>query len=182
MSAYEGTTQLYGQAKLAIEAETAAVGGCAIRPGLVYGPQPAGMAGALQRLVRMPIVPLVAGRAQQYPVHIDDLMAAISSLAEARQLPTGPLGIANAHSVSFREVLTALARQEGRQCRFVPFPWRVLYAGLRVGELLPVRLPFRADSLLGLVHSAPFVAGADAVAGLGVTFRPFPGTRDGGAA
>ena len=40
MSAYEGTTQLYGQVKLAIEAATMAVGGCPVRPGLVYGDDP----------------------------------------------------------------------------------------------------------------------------------------------
>lgn len=173
MSAYSGTTQLYGQAKLAIEAATAAVGGCAIRPGLVYSSQPAGMAGALQKVGRLPVVPLVAGGARQYPVHLDDLMAAIGTLAEADSLPVGPIGIANPSSVSFRDVMVALAAQEGRRCRFVPFPWRLLYWGLRIGELLPVRLPFRADSLLGLVYSAPSVPGADEVARLGIGYRAF---------
>src|SRR5664280_1029525 len=36
MSAFEGTTQLYGRAKLDIEVMTVASGGCAVRPGLVY--------------------------------------------------------------------------------------------------------------------------------------------------
>lgn len=173
MSAYAGTTQLYGQAKLAIEAATAAVGGCAIRPGLVYSSEPAGMAGALQKVGRLPVVPLVAGGARQYPVHLDDLMAAIGTLAEADSLPAGPIGIANPSSVSFRDVMVALAAQEGRRCRFVPFPWRLLYWGLRAGELLPVRLPFRADSLLGLVYPAPSVPGVDEAARLGIGYRAF---------
>ncbi len=167
MSAYAGTTQLYGRAKLEIEAAAAAVGGCAIRPGLVYSDQPAGMAGALLKVTRLPLVPLVAASARQYPVHLDDLMAAIAALAKADRLPAGPLGIANPRSVSFRDLLVALAAAEGRRPRFVPLPWRLLYWGLRAGELLRLKLPFRADSLLGLVYSAPSVPGADQVAAAG---------------
>jgi nucleoside-diphosphate-sugar epimerase len=173
MSAYAGTTQLYGQAKLDIETATASVGGCAIRPGLVYSDQPAGMAGALQKITRLPFVPVVAPNARQFLVHIDDLMTAIAALAGADTLPSGPLGIANATPVSFRDLLAGLASQEGRRCRFVPIPWRVLYWGLRAGELSGMKLPFRADSLMGLVCPAPSVPGADQVARLGVTFRPF---------
>ena len=173
MSAYEGTKQLYGRAKLDIEAATIAVGGCVIRPGLVYSRQPAGMAGALQKITRLPIVPLVAGTARQYPVHLDDLMNAIAALAVNDRLPSGPLGIAQPTPVPFRDVLVALAAQEGRSCRFVPVPWQMLYWGLRLAEALPVRLPFRADSLLGLVRPAPSVPGADDLAEMGVTFRPF---------
>jgi len=178
MSAYAGTTQLYGRAKLEIEAATADVGGCAIRPGLVYSAKPAGMAGALQKLTRLPLTPIVAANARQYPVHLDDLMAAIGTLATADTLPAGPLGIANPTSVPFREVMVALAGLEGRRPRFVPIPWRLVYWGLRTGELLRIRLPFRADSLLGLVRPAPNVPAADEVARLGITFRPFIGQAD----
>src|SRR5580700_10830525 len=38
MSAYQGTRQIYGEAKLAIEDATLRVGGIAVRAGLVYGP------------------------------------------------------------------------------------------------------------------------------------------------
>ncbi len=47
MSAYEGTTQIYGQAKLACERATTAAGGFAVRLGLVYGDGWGGMAGSL---------------------------------------------------------------------------------------------------------------------------------------
>src|SRR5205823_7054286 len=59
MSAYDGTSQIYGQAKLAIEAATLAAGGAVLRPGLVYGDRPGGMVGALRRLARLPVVPLI---------------------------------------------------------------------------------------------------------------------------
>ena len=57
MSAFEGTSQLYGRAKLDIEATTAEYGGCAVRPGLVYGERSGGMAAALRKLTKLPIVP-----------------------------------------------------------------------------------------------------------------------------
>ena len=173
MSAYEGTTQLYGQAKLEIEAAAASVGACAIRPGLVYSKQPAGMAGALLKITRLPIVPLVARNARQYPVHLDDLMTAVVRLAEVDALPAGPLGIANPTPIPFRDLLLALAAAEGRRPRFMPVPWRLLYWALRAGEIARLKLPFRADSLLGLVYSAPSVPGADQLAQLGVALRPF---------
>lgn len=173
MSAYEGTKQLYGRAKLAIEAATTAAGGCSIRPGLVYGSQPGGIVGALRKATRLPIVPLIAPNAHQYPVREDDLMTAIAALAEAEDLPRGPIGIAQPTPVRFQDLLVALADHEGRRCRFVPVPWRLVYWGLRAAELLPVRLPFRADSLLGLVRPAPFVPGVDELARLGVRLTPF---------
>jgi nucleoside-diphosphate-sugar epimerase len=173
MSAYLGTTQLYGRAKLAIEAATEAAGGCALRPGLVYGEHPGGMAGALRRMTRLPLVPLVGGDARQYPVHEDDLIDAIFAVAVADPLPRGPIGVAQPDPVTFRAILEAFAAAEGRRCRFVPFPWQALYWALRLAELTPAPLPFRADSLLGLVHSAPGVPGFDVLTGLGVKIRPF---------
>jgi nucleoside-diphosphate-sugar epimerase len=173
MSAYEGTRQLYGRAKLAIETATLAAGGFAIRPGLVYGPQPGGMVGALRRVTRLPVVPLLAPNARQYPVREEDLMTAIAALAEAKHIPDGPIGIAQSTPIRFHDLLVALAGEEGRRCRFVPIPWPLAYWGLRAAELLRIRLPFRADSLLGLVRPAAFVPGVDELARLGIRFTPF---------
>jgi nucleoside-diphosphate-sugar epimerase len=169
MSAYEGTAQLYGQAKLAIEKDTIAAGGCVIRPGVVIGKQPGGMAGALKKLASLPVVPVIAGNPRQYVVREEDLMAAIAALATCEKLPPGPIGVAYPISVAFRDLLVALAAQEGRRCHFVPVPWRLVYWALRIGELMPIALPFRADSLLGLVHSAPFVPNVEELERLGVT-------------
>lgn len=173
MSAYEGTKQLYGRAKLDIEAMTMAAGGCAVRPGLVYGERPGGMAGTLRKLARLPIVPVVAGDARQYTVREDDLMTAIAALAAVETLPPGTVGVAHSTPVAFRDLLVAFAAQEGRRCRLMPVPWRWVYWVLRTGEHLRLGLPFRADSLLGLVHRAPCVPGIEALTRLGVTVRAF---------
>ena len=132
------------------------------------------MAGALQRITRLPLVPLIAGDAQQFPVHLDDLVHAVAVLAEAEPMPRGPIGVANATPVPFRDLLTVLAALEGRRCRFIAVPWRTVYWALRACERAHLRPPFRADSLLGLVHPAPMVPGADQLEGLGISLRPFP--------
>ncbi len=52
-------------------------------------------------------------------------------------------------------------------------PWQLVYWLLRSGEFMRLRLPFRADSLLGLIHTAPSLVGGDQLARLGVTLRAF---------
>ena len=174
MSAFEGTTQLYGRAKLDIETTTAEFGGCAIRPGLVHSEQAGGMVGALRKLTISPIVPVIAGGAGAYTVREQDLMRVIALLASATAPEQGTISVAHPRRVTLTELLRALAAQEDRRCVFVPVPWQLIYWLLRSGEFLRLRLPFRADSLLGLIHTAPGLAGGDQLARLGVTLQAFP--------
>ena len=173
MSAYEGTQQLYGQSKLAIEGHALQFGACSVRPGLVYGRRAGGMAGTLARLSRLPIVPLLASGAHQFTVHEDDFAEAIATLLDAEQLPLESIGIANPVPVPFRTILEGFARSHGGRCRFIPIDWRIVYHGLRLAERLRVSLPVRADSLLGLVHPAPFVPGLEVLESLGIRLRRF---------
>ena len=178
MSAFAGTTQLYGWAKLDIEAITTEFGGCAVRPGLVYGDQAGGMAGAMRKLTTLPIVPVIAGGAGVYTVREEDLMRAIALLASATTLEPETISIAHPSRVTLVNLLRAFAAQENRRCRFVPVPWQLVYWLLRSGELMRLRLPFRADSLLGLIHTAPGLAGGDQLARLGVTLHAFKPAKD----
>jgi nucleoside-diphosphate-sugar epimerase len=173
MSAFAETTQLYGRAKLDIEAMTTEFGGCAVRPGLVHGNRAGGMAGALRKLTTLPIVPVIAGGAGLYTVREQDLMRVIALLASATALEPGTISVAHPSRVALKDLLRAFAAQEDRRCRFVPVPWQPVYWLLRGGELAHLRLPFRADSLLGLVRTAPGLIGGDQLARLGVTLRPF---------
>jgi nucleoside-diphosphate-sugar epimerase len=178
MSAFAGTSQLYGRAKLEIEAMTVECGGCAVRPGLVYGDQAGGMAGAMRKLATLPIVPVIAGGAGVYTVREEDLMRAIALLASAATLEPGTISIAHPSRVTLRNLMRTFAAQENRRCRFVPVPWQPVYWLLRSGELIRLHLPFRADSLLGLIHAAPALAGEDQLARLGVTLHSFQPAKD----
>jgi nucleoside-diphosphate-sugar epimerase len=173
MSAFAETSQLYGRAKLDIEAMTVELGGCAVRPGLVHGKQAGGMAGSLRKLATLPIVPIIAGGSGVYTVWEEDLLEAIALLASAATLEPGTISLAHPNKVTLVDLLTAFAAQENRRCRFIPVPWQLVYLLLRSGELMRLHLPFRADSLLGLVHAAPSLIGADQLARLGVTLRAF---------
>jgi nucleoside-diphosphate-sugar epimerase len=173
MSAYEGTAQIYGQAKLAIEAATLQVGGCVLRPGLVYGDRVGGMVAALRRLVRLPLVPIPTGQMRQFTVHEDDFAAVVTAVAQAPAAPARPIGVANPNGVEFRDLLSTLASWQGRSCHFVSVPWQPMYWALRLAEHLPVTLPFRADSLIGLIHPPSSVPGEAELRALGIRLREF---------
>src|SRR5215468_5007058 len=178
MSSFAGTSQLYGRAKLDIEAMTIECGGCAVRPGLVYSDHAGGMAGAMRKLTTLPIVPVIAGGAGVYTVREEDLMRAVALLASATTLEPGTISIAHPGRVSLLKLLSTFAAQENRRCRFVPVPWQLVYWLLRSGELMRLHLPFRADSLLGLIHTAPGLAGGEQLARLGVTLHAFKPAKD----
>jgi nucleoside-diphosphate-sugar epimerase len=174
MSAYPGTRQLYGRAKLATELAAGARGLCVVRPGLVYGPGGGGMAGTLRRLAALPVLPDFGPRARQFTVTEHDFAGAVLALARAEHVPAFPVGIAHPDPVPFTELLTTFAASIGKPPpRFVLAPPMVVYAALRAAELLPVKLPVRADSLLGLLRPAPNVPYLEVLDQLGVELQPF---------
>lgn len=170
MSAYDGTRQVYGRAKLACEAAGLDAGAVSLRPGIVYGPDNRGMAGALTKLLALPVTPVMAQHSHQFAVHEDDLADAVLATLDHPTI-TGVLGVAHPDRLSFRALLEGLAADAGLSPRLVPIPWRPVHLAMRVAELAHVPLPLRSDSLLGLVEPAPFVPRADEWATHGVTLR-----------
>lgn len=172
MSAYPGTKQLYGRVKLICEAATLERCGVVVRPGLVYGPQARGMVGALRKAATtLPVLPTFRA-AHQFTVHEDDFVDGLVRLVSQRPGALGPVGLAHPEAVSFGQILSVLAQD--RNPRLIAVPWRPLYAAMRTAEALHLRLPLRADSLLGLVRPAPSVPGVELWERLGVQLRPFP--------
>ncbi|MER8527672.1 MULTISPECIES: NAD(P)-dependent oxidoreductase [unclassified Mesorhizobium] len=173
MSAYKGTRQLYGQAKLACERTASSLGGVSTRLGLVYGPGWAGMAGALRKLTKLPVTPLIGARSHQFTVHEADMAAAMVRIAESDMPLPEPVGLANPEPVPFRRLMNEIAASQGRTLRAVPVPSQLVSCMLRAGEALHVPLPFRSDSILGLVHPAAEVPGVGQLKQLGIRFRSF---------
>ncbi|MBV8462936.1 MAG: hypothetical protein JO368_06560, partial [Acidimicrobiales bacterium] len=118
-------------------------------------------------------VPLVGGGAHQYPVREADLVEAVTTLATTPDFRSEVLGVASEVPVTFADLLRTFAASEGRRPRFVPVPWRALYWPLRTLEAARVPLPFRADSLLGLVRPAPSVPGVERLHALGIHATAF---------
>jgi len=174
MSAYRGTHQLYGRAKLATEIAALSRGMCAVRPGLVYGPGLGGMAGTLHQLASLPVLPDFGPKAHQFTVREADFAAAVLALAQTDESPSSPVGVAHPDPVPFKELLASFAATQGKpRPLYIPTPPMAVYGALRVAELLPLHLPVRADSLLGLVRPAPHVPNLEVLDELGIALQPF---------
>jgi nucleoside-diphosphate-sugar epimerase len=177
MSAYDGTRQLYGRGKLEGERLAVELGGVALRLGLVWGPDPGGMAKAVQKLTGLPIVPVLGAHSYQYTVHRDDVTQALG-LAMVTSSMSGVIGVAHPDRVATMRLLDGLARPEGGSPaggRRLPVPWPPVFAAMRVAEAVRVSLPLRADSVLGLVKPAPAVPRVELWSSLGLELRAFPG-------
>jgi nucleoside-diphosphate-sugar epimerase len=173
MSAYPGTQQIYGQTKIACEELVAAHGGTSLRLGLVYGDGDGGMIGALRKVAALPLVPMLRPDSYQYAVHAEDMAHCV--VATVEQLPPHRvLGVANPRRVPFSEIIGALrTATTPKSLRPVPIPSALLYRALRASEAVGLRIGFRADSLLGLMHPAPTVPHVGHWTERGISLREF---------
>ena len=173
MSAYSGTRQIYGRTKLACEDIVAAHGGTSLRLGLVYGDGDGGMIGALRKVAALPLVPMLHPDSYQYTVHTEDMAHCVLAAVEQRP-PQRVLGVANPRRMPFSEIIRALrAGATSKSLRPVPVTSTLLYRALRGAEALGLRIGFRADSLLGLMHPAPNVPHVGYWAERGISLRDF---------
>ena len=173
MSAYSGTQQIYGRTKLACEEIVAAHGGTSLRLGLVYGDGDGGMIGALRKVAGLPLVPMLRPDSYQYAVHAEDMARCV--LASVEQAPPhSVIGVAHPRRVPFSEIIRTLrAAARSKPLRAVPVPSALLYRALGSAEAVGVRIGFRADSLLGLMHPAPTVPHVGHWAERGIALRDF---------
>lgn len=166
MSAYDGCRSLYGLAKLEIEAALRGSGDAvSIRPGLIYS-TPLGESGGIvgtmtQKLQKSPTMPLIgSGEYLLNLSHVEDLVRFIEhhARAESEIPPRGFVTAANPRRYSFRAILELLAqgaRSDSKPVRFVPLPWRAVWLGIKTAETVGLRIGFRSDSVIGLVHQDP---------------------------
>jgi nucleoside-diphosphate-sugar epimerase len=158
ISAYDGCRSLYGQAKLEIEKIALENGALVIRPGLVYGSGPGGMFGKLAAQVRKSsVIPMIGDGSQiQFLVHEEDLCAFLEKFcAEQSKLSPRILTAANPQPWPFKKLLLEIARALEKKPKFIPLPWRFVWAGLKTAELCGLKLNFRSDSLVSLMYQNP---------------------------
>jgi nucleoside-diphosphate-sugar epimerase len=173
MSAYSGTHQIYGRTKLACEDLVAGQGGTSLRLGLVHGSGDGGMIGALRKVAGLPLVPVLRPDSYQYAVHAEDMARCVVATVE-QSPPHRVLGVADPRRVPFSEVIRTLrAAATSTPLRPVPVSSALLYRALRTAEAVGLRIGFRADSLLGLMHPAPNVPHVDYWAQRGIVLRDF---------
>ena len=176
MSAYAGTRQLYGRAKLASERDVLGSEGLVVRLGLVYGLEQGGMIAALGRIAALPVLPVIGRSRGQFTVHVSDMASAVAQLIADPPPADGALGLAHPVAVKFEDIIRGVAANRDSHPVLVPIPWTPVYAAMRTAEAMSLRLPIRADSVLGLVRPASYVPNFDVWAGLGADIRPFDRT------
>jgi nucleoside-diphosphate-sugar epimerase len=157
LSSFPGCRSMYGKAKLEIEAAALEMGCAVVRPGLVWSKNPGSLLAALERAARSRAVPLIGdGSYPQYLVSDEDLADLVFALSEDGA-PTIGRAISAAHPQkhSLRSLLEGFASRQGRRPLFVPVPWPFIYAGLKTLEMLRLPVPFRSDSLIGIVFQNP---------------------------
>lgn len=158
ISAFAGARSVYGQAKLAVEQMIAKSGGLVLRLGLVYGGHGGGVYDNLKQIAeKARIVPMIGdGSALQYLLH-EDTLADVVNRAIAGEFAQAkvPLTIAQPDGIAFRQLLRHIASAQGRHPILIPIPWRVLYAGLRLAEMVGLKLKFRSDSVISFVFQNP---------------------------
>ena len=157
ISAFEGCQSMYGRAKLEVEKAVFKLGGVVIRPGLVYGGSPGGIAGALSRVAaRFPLIPIVGRKKLMYLCHEEDLTRLIAMLVDMKERRwLRPITCANPEPITFGEIVQRFARAKGRKVTLVPVPWKLVWATLRSLEALGLPTGFKSDSLLGLMNPNP---------------------------
>ena len=155
ISAFPGCHSLYGKAKLDIEKIALRYGAQVVRPGLVYSDNPGGMFGKLTDQVRNASwIPLIGDGSQvQFLVHHEDLCTIVEfSASGSVTISTKVITAANSTPWSFKELLLEIARRFNKNIKFVPLPWRLVWMGLKSAEICGLRLNFRSDSLVSLMH------------------------------
>jgi nucleoside-diphosphate-sugar epimerase len=176
MSAYFGTRQTYGLMKLAVERTALDMGCVVVRPGLVYGESPGGMAGTLRKISRLPLWPRFKS-AELFLAHEDDVAHAIATVIEHYDELSGQVvGLANSRPVDLPSIFAGLSAEHQRRPS-LPVPAGPVMAALRLLELAGVPFPFRSDSLLGLIEAADVLPGQDCLVRHGVEFRSVGSSR-----
>jgi nucleoside-diphosphate-sugar epimerase len=158
ISAFDDCRSLYGKAKLEIEKIALKNDALVIRPGLVYGSGPGGMFGKLTAQIRKSsVIPMIGDGSQiQFLVHNEDLSAFIEKFAAGKiGLPSQILTAANERPWPFKKLLLEIARSQNKKPKFIPLPWRLVWAGLKSAEVCGIKLNFRSDSLVSLMNQNP---------------------------
>jgi nucleoside-diphosphate-sugar epimerase len=163
----------YGRSKFASEARLAALPEAAgrvvsARIALVYGGPPSGQYGLMRRIAALsPVLPMVGLKRQVQPIHVDEVCAALLTLAERTDLTKNHYVVAG-KAITFGAWLKLLRKAQGKgPLHLIPMPVGLMLLACNLTRLLP-GLTVNRERILGLTGAAPMEVGDDMTA-LGVT-------------
>jgi nucleoside-diphosphate-sugar epimerase len=162
ISAFAGCRSAYGRAKLSVEKLLQGKSNIIFRFGLVFGDKPGsgdkpgGVFGGIRRQVKNSrILPMIGrGLAPQYLLHektlAESVLRAVNGDFDSAH--GVPITLAHPEPWRFCDLVNSIAASEGRRVTLVPVPWQLLFAGIRGGEALGLKLPFRSDSIVSFIY------------------------------
>lgn len=148
MSAWDGSPSIYGRAKRALELRVAERHGVNLRLGLVWAADAGGMAGALRKLARLPVVLAPTTPAAIYLLEPSTLG---KGLLAAMGAPPGLYTVCDPTPVTLPSLLRSLAPGK----LIIPVSWRLPWLALRALEYAGLNLRSHSDSLLSLSRANP---------------------------
>ena len=158
IAAFDNCKSMYGKAKLEIEKEALKMGAIVIRPGLVYGQNPGGMFGALNKATSLlPIIPVIgSGNNKMFLIHVEDLCKLVYkfSIGEIKS-SLNPVIAAHETGKTFRDVLDTLLNSKSKKALYIPIPYTLVFAILKVAEGVGLKIRFRSDSLISMMNYDP---------------------------
>jgi nucleoside-diphosphate-sugar epimerase len=157
-SAFPGCRSLYGKAKFETERVASHYQAFIVRPGLVYGPKPGGMAGSLlNSIATQRVLPVIDHPGETLRlIHEDDLCEMVRRLiAEPGPFPDKPIVAASRTGWSLKGIVKQFARKMQKRILLVPIPWQAVWFILWLFEKMGLVLSFRSDSVLTLGYPNP---------------------------
>lgn len=128
-----------------------------LRPSLVYGPGPSGVAATMQRFVeRWPIVPVLGdGQWTSAPVHVQDVAQAVAACLGAHSTIGRTYDLGGPDLVSLDELLDRIAANCGRRGRKLHVPYPLALLAVRAAVWLLPRAPVSVSNVLGSNQPIP---------------------------
>jgi 2-alkyl-3-oxoalkanoate reductase len=117
-----------------------------LRPPMILGPGSPHLR-ALERVSRLPLLPVPAGAGRRRPVHVDDVANAVLAAMDldSSDVPDRPIDLPGAFAVPLPILIKAVARAQGRRGpRIVSVPAGALRGAAKLNEL------FSSDPLLSI--------------------------------
>ena len=172
-SAVHNAPSTYGRTKWRIEQSVLSANATVVRAGLVYGRrQPAGLFGRLLKLVaRMPVLPSLVPAPCVQPIHVDDLCAALLTLAYREPRGGEIIQLAQHTPVALTHFLRVVARERlGKPRLFLPLPTRAATMVAHIGRKLRL-FTNECEQILSLARLEPMQTDTDLLS-IGQQLRP----------
>ena len=122
---------------------------------LVYGDRAASVFALIERLARLPVVPVITARANIQPIHVRELSECIAQIAEIEQ-PVRLFKLGAIKPMTLKDVIYATARRAGRKPPIaVPLPGGLVRLAAQALDRLLNATPSLTERMDGLIALQP---------------------------